>query len=80
MIKYKDLVKGDKILTKQLGQPVSGELLESPKQGRGLKNIILIFSNANEIGLISEAGSVYARDIVKVKRNNNWQAVTHAPS
>ena len=77
MIKYKDLVKGDKILTKQ---PVSGELLESPKQGRGLKNIVLIFSNAAEVGLFSESGSVYARDIIKVKRDNNWQAVTDAPA
>ena len=80
MIKYKDLVKGDKILTKQLGQPVSGELLESPKQGRGLKNIVLIFSNAAEVGLFSEAGSVYARDIVKVKRQNKWEPVTDAPA
>ena len=79
-MKYKDLVKGDKILTKQLGTPVSGELLESPKQGKGLKNIILIFSNAAEIGLFSEAGSVYARDILKVKRNNNWLEVTDAPA
>ena len=79
-MKYKDLVKGDKILTKQLGTPVSGELLESPRQGRGLKNIILIFSNAKEIGLDSEAGSVYARDIIKVKRDNNWQKVTDAPA
>lgn len=80
MIKYKDLKKGDKILTKQLGTPVSGELLESPKQGKGLKNIILIFSNAAEIGLFSEAGSVYARDILKVKRNNNWMEVIDAPA
>ncbi len=80
MIKYKDLVKGDKILTKQLGTPISGELLESPKQGKGLKNIVLIFSNAAEIGLFSESGSVYARDIVKVKRDDNWQAVTDAPA
>ena len=80
MIKYKDLKKSDKILTKQLGTPVSGELLESPKQGKGLKNIILIFSNAAEIGLFSEAGSVYARDILKVKRNNNWMEVIDAPA
>ncbi len=80
MIKYKDLKKGDKILTKQLGAPVSGELLESPKQGRGLKNIILIFSNAKEIGLFSEAGSVYARDILKVKRDGQWMEVTGAPA
>ena len=80
MINYKDLVKGDKIITKQLGQPVSGELLESPKQGRGLKNIILIFSNAKEIGLFSESGSVYARDILKVKRDSNWMEVINAPA
>lgn len=80
MIKYKDLVKGDQIKTKQLGTPVSGELLESPKQGQGLKNIILIFSNAEEIGLFNESGSVYARDIIEVKRDNTWKAVTHAPA
>ena len=79
-MKYKDLVKGDKILTKQLGTPVTGELLESVKQGRGLKNIVLIFSNAKEIGLFSESGSIYARDILKVKRNNQWEPVTAAPA
>ena len=79
-MKYKDLVKGDKILTKQLGTPVSGELLESPKQGKGLKNIILIFTKASEIGLFDEAGSIYARDILKVKRDDNWQKVTDAPA
>ena len=79
-MKYKDLVKGDKILTKQLGTPVSGELLESPKQGKGLKNIIMIFTKASEIGLFDESGSVYARDILKVKRDDNWQKVTDAPA
>ena len=80
MIKYKDLKKGDKILTKQLGTPVSGKLLESVKQGRGLKKIVLIFSNAKEIGLFSESGSVYARDILKVKRDGQWMEVTGAPA
>jgi len=80
MIKYKDLKKGDKILTKQLGTPVSGNLLESVKQGRGLKKIVLIYTNAQEIGLYGETGSVYAWDILKVKRDGNWLKVTHAPS
>ena len=80
MIKYKDLKKGDKILTKQLGTPVSGKLLESVKQGRGLKKIVLIFTKASEIGLFDEAGSIYARDILKVKRDDNWQKVTDAPA
>ena len=79
-MKYQDLKKGDKILTKQLGTPVSGKLLESVKQGRGLKKIVLIFSNAKEIGLFSEAGSVYARDILKVKRDGQWMEVTDVPA
>ena len=79
-MKYKDLKKGDKILTKQLGTPVSGKLLESVKQGRGLKKIVLIFSNAKEIGLFSESGSVYARDILKVKRDGQWMEVTDVPA
>ncbi len=78
-MEYKNLKKGDKILTKQLGTPISGELLESPKQGKGLKNIVLIFSNGEEIGMFSESGSIYARDILKVKNGEVWEDVTNAP-
>ena len=79
MINYKDLKKNDEIKTTQLGEPISGKLLESPKQGKGLKKIILIWSNGEEIGLFSEAGSVYAHQIAQVKRDGSWQAVTGAP-
>ena len=78
-MKYEDLKKGDKILTKQLGTPISGELLESPKQGKGLKKAILIYSNGEEIGMFSEAGSVYATDILKVNREGTWHNVTGQP-
>ena len=78
-MEYKNLKKGNKILTKQLGQPVSGELLESPRQGKGLKNIVLIFTNASEVGLFDEHGSIYARDILKVKNGEVWENVTNAP-
>ena len=78
-MKYEDLKKGDKILTKQLGTPISGELLESPKQGKGLKKAILIYSNGEEIGMFSEAGSVYATDILKVNRDGTWHNVTGQP-
>lgn len=79
-MEYKFLKKGDKILTKQLGQPVSGKLLESPKQGKGLKKIVLIFTNASEVGLFDESGTVYAKDILKVFRDDNWHDVINAPS
>jgi hypothetical protein len=35
-IDYKDLKKNDRVKTNQLGTPITGKLLESPKQGKGL--------------------------------------------
>ena len=74
-IGYADLKKNDEIKSTQLGQPITGKLLESPRQGRGLKKTILIFSNGSEVGLYDEAGSVYASDILAVKRDNEWHPV-----
>ena len=79
MIKYKDLKKKDEVKTTQLGAPVSGKLLESPKQGRGLKKAIMIFTKGSEIGFFDEAGSVYATDIVEVLRDGAWQQVFGYP-
>jgi len=78
-IQYKDLTKNDEIRTTQLGTPVSGKLLESPKQGRGLKKTLMIYSNAKEIGMFNEAGSVYASEIIEVKRDGAWLQVTGQP-
>ena len=79
MINYKDLKKNDWLRTMQLGVPVTGKLLESPKQGRGLKKTILIFTQGKEIGMFNEAGSVYAHQVTEVKRNGAWQDVTGQP-
>ena len=68
----KDLKKDDIILSKQLGVPIKGKLLESTKQGRGIKKTILIYAYGEDIGMFNEHGSIYITDIVKVKRNNNW--------
>ena len=78
-IKYKDLKKNDWLRTTQLGMPVTGKLLESPKQGRGLKKTILIFTQGKEIGMFNEAGSVYAHQVTEVKRDGAWQDVTGQP-
>jgi len=79
MINYKDLKKNDWLRTMQLGMPVTGKLLESPKQGRGLKKTILIFTQGKEIGMFNEAGSVYAHQVTEVKRDGAWQDVTGQP-
>ena len=79
MIKYKDLKKGDMIRSVQLGKPISGKLLESPKQGRGLKKTILIFTNGEDMGLHAESGSIYAHQLTEVVRNGSWHQVTGQP-
>ena len=79
MIEYKDLKKKDEVRTTQLGQPVSGKLLESPKQGKGLKKTVLIWTNGEEIGYFNEAGSVYAPQIRKVFRDGAWLDVINHP-
>ena len=53
-MKYADLKKGDKILSKQLGTPISGKLLESPKQGKGLKKTILILGGSQGAKVFGE--------------------------
>ena len=78
-IQYKDLKKKDEVKTTQLGQPISGKLLESPKQGKGLKRTILIWSKGSEIGMFDEAGSVYANDVSEVLRDGTWHTVTGHP-
>jgi hypothetical protein len=71
-MQIKDLKKGDYILTKQLGTPIKSKLLESPKQCKGIKKVILVFTYAESIGLFNEAGSIPITDILKVKKENNW--------
>ena len=79
MIKYKDLKKNDEVRTTQLGPPVTGKLLESPVQGKGVKRASLIMSNGSEVGLFNDHGSVYAHDVAEVKRDGSWQHVTDQP-
>jgi len=79
MVMYKDLKKNDEVRTTQLGPPVTGKLLESPVQGKGVKRAILIMSNGSEVGLFDDHGSVYAKDVIEVKREGTWQQVTDQP-
>jgi len=75
MIKAIELKKGDKIKTNQLGLETSAVLLESPKQGRGLKSTLLIDCKGSEVGLFDETGSVYINQVKKVLRDNTWMEV-----
>tara|TARA_R110000868_G_C10446861_1_gene725965 strand:- start:288 stop:536 length:249 start_codon:yes stop_codon:yes gene_type:complete len=82
MIHFKDLKKGQEIKSDQLHPFIlcSGKLLESPKQGRGLKKTVLIDAKGSELGFFDEAGSVYSSQIKLAKVNGNWEKVTNAAS
>jgi hypothetical protein len=75
MIKAIELKKGEQIKTNQLGLETSAILLESPKQGKGLKQTILVDCKGSEVGMFDEVGSVYINQIKKVFRDNNWYQV-----
>jgi hypothetical protein len=79
-IEYKDLKKNDEITSIQLGRPIPGKLLESPKQGKGLKKVILIWTKGSVIGMFDEAGSVHAYQVTNVKRHGQWLKVINQPS
>ena len=73
-MKVQDLVKGGwYIIDNGLPTPVSAKLLESPRQGRGYKSVVLMDVRGSDCGLFDEMGSVYVTDIVReldVANNN----------
>ena len=47
-----------------MGSSVRAKLLESPKQGRGYKKVIMMDVRGSDIGMFDGMGSVYVSDIV----------------
>jgi|TARA_R100000152_G_C6613671_1_gene66706 hypothetical protein len=82
MIHFKDLKKGQEIKSDQLHPFIlcSGKLLESPKQGKGVKKTVLIDAKGSELGFFDEAGSIYSSQIKLAKVNGSWVTVNHAAS
>ena len=60
-----DLVKGDWYIINNFGYDLRAQLLESPKQGRGFKTVVLMHVFGSDIGFYDEMGSVYVSDIVR---------------
>jgi hypothetical protein len=52
--------------------------MESPKQGKGLKKVVLIWTNGSEVGMFDEHGSVYSEQIIAVERDGTWHEVSHS--
>ena len=74
MIKFSELKKGDRIMHSHMGTSpaVSGYIMESPKQGRGVKSTILVDVKGSEVGMFDEIGSIYSNEIMEVERDGTW--------
>ena len=77
MIKFSELKKGDRIMHSHMGTSpaVSGYIMESPKQGRGVKKTILVDVKGSEVGMFDEIGSIYSNQIMEVLRDDSWVRV-----
>ena len=60
----KQLVKGEWYHIDN-GLKVQAQLLESPKQGRGFKKIVMMKVMGSQAGFFDEIGSVYVSDIIR---------------
>ena len=67
---FEKIKKGTELHTKQLGVVTRAKALESIKQGRGFKNILLVYCYGEDVGMFNEHGSIYVDDIVKVFDND----------
>jgi hypothetical protein len=63
---FEKIKKGTKLITNQLGTPTRATAMESIKQGRGFKNILLVDVKGSDVGLFDEVGSIYVSDILEV--------------
>jgi hypothetical protein len=63
---FKKIKKGTKLITGQLGIPTNAVAMESIKQGRGYKTVLLVDVKGSEVGMFDEIGSIYVEDILEV--------------
>ena len=64
MIRVEELVKGEWYHIDN-GLKVQAQLLESPKQGRGFKKVVMMKVMGSQAGFFDETGSVYVSDIIR---------------
>ena len=67
---FENIKNGTLLHTKQLGVVTRAKALESIKQGRGFKNILLVYVYGKDVGMFNEHGSIYVDDIIKVFDDN----------
>ena len=63
-IEVSSLVKDNWYMIDLMGMNVRARLMESPKQGRGYKSVVMMDVRGSDVGMFDEMGSVYVTDII----------------
>ena len=63
-LEVSSLVKDNWYMIDLMGMNVRARLMESPKQGRGYKSVVMMDVRGSDVGMFDEMGSVYVTDIV----------------
>tara|TARA_Y100000034_G_scaffold10192_1_gene10778 strand:- start:37 stop:303 length:267 start_codon:yes stop_codon:yes gene_type:complete len=71
-VKTNDIKKGMKIKSVQLGDPVTGIMMDNKKG-----DIRMVDTRGSEVGMCDEMGSIYSYDIVAVEVDGEWVEVEH---
>lgn len=63
-LEVSSLVKDNWYVIDLMGMNVRARLMESPKQGRGYKSVVMMDVRGSDVGMFDEMGSVYVTDII----------------
>lgn len=69
-MKASELVKGRWYIINNFGYDIRAKLIESARQGRGYKTIVLMDVRGTDAGFFDEMGGVHTNDIIKLMPNN----------
>jgi hypothetical protein len=64
---FDTIKKGTKLLVNNGLGECTAYSMESIKQGKGFKSVLLVDLKASEIGFFDEMGSIYVKDIIEVQ-------------
>ena len=64
-MKASELVKGNWYIINNFGADIRARLIESAKQGRGYKSVVLMDVRGTDAGLFDEMGGVHIDDIIR---------------
>ena len=64
-MKASELIKDKWYIINNFGYDIRAKLIESARQGRGYKNVVLMDVRGSDVGLFDEMGGVLVDDIIK---------------